>query len=160
MSKGQYEFKKGAIIPVGVSADGIMAERELIVRRFGAATLTNSRLAVQTDPASFPNILAFCPATTERAIEMAIESCIRKAYGSIVTVRVTQATAKSEPRRIEVRALHSVKKGPNRVFETLVNIAQDPELKNQLLKQLEHDAAAVYDKQMQIIAELKELSSE
>jgi len=69
---GAYQFKSGAHIPKGVSAEGIMAERDRIEHDFGKATIEHAVDAVLKDPDGYPNLRAFGPADEGAAMRQGI----------------------------------------------------------------------------------------
>lgn len=159
MTEPKYRFKNATRVPPGVTADGVMAERARIVEHYGKATVAKCVLALQEDPKNYPNILAFCPTSVEDALRLGLETGIRKAFSNIIQVKVTSAGHVDRIiSNVEVRALYSVKDPDGeRVYETINVIANDKNLRNQLLAQLNLDVDTFTTKLKNVIAELQEI---
>src|SRR5579864_4112799 len=96
-----YRFKSGAHIPKGVTVEGVLAERDMIVDRYGRATIRESAEAVLEDPETFHNLRAFAPETAEEAMRACVERGIQHAYASIVRVELLPKE-KEEQKSVEV----------------------------------------------------------
>lgn len=153
-----YQFKDAARVPSGVTADGVMQERDRVVQEYGKASVKLATTAVLSKPEDYPNLRAFGPRDAEQAFEQAIEHGVRYAFGNIIHVRVeTDSNPDSPPRQI--RVLHAVPdKEGDIVFETLQVIAKVKSQRDHLLTQLNKDVDVLAAKLKDVIAELSEIS--
>lgn len=149
-----YDFKASARLPKGVTADGVMEERERIVNSYGKASIEASTLAVMSEPETYSNLRAFGPADPEEAFREGIANGIRYAYANIVPVRVSNGT-KNQTR--EVRILFPVHdEEGDLVYEPISVIKESEVQRKELIHSLSRDAEAFAQKLRDVLAELDE----
>lgn len=151
-----YDFKKAARIPKGVTADGVMEERDRIEQEYGKATMEASTNAVLSEPERFPNLRAFGPVDPEEAFREGISRGIRHAFASIIPVRVS---ADNDPKAREVRVIFPVPdEDGDMVWQPIQVIKESEVQRKHLIGQLRRDAKLFADKMQDVLAELEEAS--
>ena len=151
-----YQFKDSARIPHGVTAEGVMAERDRIEHDYGKATIENSVTAVTAHPEKFPNLRAFGPADEREAMRRGIADGIRLAYRAVV---IRRPEPKQETETRQIRVIHSVQDADgDLVYRTIQAIRESPVERKFLIAQLRHDAAVFADKMRDTLAEIEEAS--
>lgn len=152
-----YDFKSTARIPKGVTADGVMDERERIVAEYGKASIEASTNAVMSEPEAFPNLRAFGPVDPEEAMREGIAAGIRHAYAAVIPVRVE--TEEKGPKPREVRVLFAVHDAEGDVVFEPINVIKESEAqRKELIGQLRRDAQAFANKMQDVLAELEDVS--
>lgn len=153
-----YQFKSATRVPAGVTADGVMAEKERIGREYGKATVRNATAAVLSAPDRYPNLRAFGPRNAEEAFEQSIAEGIQYAWRNVVEVRVTVLPSGEQQRR-EVRVVHQVTDSEgDRIYAPLVTIAGNDSMRRELLASLQKDVDAFSNKLKDVIAEIQEIA--
>jgi hypothetical protein len=149
-----YQFKSGAHIPKGVSAEGIMAERDRIEHDFGKATIEHAVDAVLKDPDGYPNLRAFGPADEGAAMRQGIAEGIRRAFRAVVIIR---EAPKPQAQARQIRVLHNVQDNDgDLVYRPITAIRQSPDQRKYLIGQLRRDADSFADKLRDTLAEIEE----
>ena len=151
-----YQFKKGAHVPAGVSAEQVIADKDLAIQRTGNGSTKAITDAVEENPDDFPALTKFITWDTGLAGRERHEDQIGRALASIVVVNVTPSQTEpvralvitvSDRGRREWRPVQWVLKRPDRrsdLFAELVADAQ--ELTDKLREFQELDAAIAKDK--------------
>jgi hypothetical protein len=148
------QFKSGAVVPKGVTADGVLAERDRIAQAFGHASVELATKAVMGDPEKYPNLRAFGPRNAEEALEHGISDGIRYAFRNVIRVKVT----KHEP---EMRKLQLVTTDAGvQSYERFEVVARTPPYRRQVLRRLAREAQNAANRQRDTLAELELLDSE
>lgn len=152
-----HQFKTGTHVPSGASADGVIAERDLIQERQGGATVNAAFREVEDHPGDFPNIRAFYPQSPEDAWEVAAKDAIRKAFKSVVIVRLKPVPGSDVPRQVEVRVLHAVPDaGGTREYKPLVVIKENSKDLAVLVRDLRAEAGSYARKLENVLEEVAE----
>lgn len=149
-----HQFKTGTHVPAGATADGVVAERDLIEQRQGAVTVDAAYAEIQTNPKDFPNIRAFYPASADEAWEVAAKDAIRKAFKSVVIVREKPSPGSDQPRRVEIRQVHAVPSPGGRQYKMLATIRENQKDLSALFKDLKAEADSYYSKFQNVMEEI------
>lgn len=148
-----YSFKTAARIPKGVTADGVMEERDLIEKEWGKASLSVSTTAVLSKPEQFPNLRAFAPEDAEEALRLCVQDGIRYAYSSVIPLR-PEGVKPNEVR--EVRVLFPVPdKDGDMVYEPVSVIKENREQRAHLIRTLRQDAERFAQRMQDVLAEIE-----
>ncbi len=150
-----FQFKDSARIPPGVTADGVIEERNNIRAKFGddsPETLTN---AVIDSPERYPNLRAFGPADAEAALREGIRRGVTYALRAVVVVHDEEF-----PTPAPVRALVLVSHEDGKMgYESLEVVAGSAKYRNQVMARLIREAETYYNRHRDILAELQRLTA-
>lgn len=168
----QWAWKSGARTPRNVTAEDVVREKEEMEDFLGhLATAEEAAAIVLRDPRKYAAHRAFAPATERDALRHAVEEGVRKAWSAViqVDVRITEVPNKAtgeidiEVKRVEapeVRWFHAVppRVGDTaRVYDSLPNIATDPDKEAALSEELAKQARSFAAKVASVTTELARL---
>jgi hypothetical protein len=134
-----------------------MTERDLIQERQGAVTVIAAFHEIEDHPGDFPNIRAFYPQSFEDAWEIAAKDAIRKAFKSVIIMRLKPVPGSDVPRQIEIRALHAIRQdGEDRQYKPLNIIRENQKDLAALIRDLQAEAGSYTRKVENVLAEVAE----
>jgi hypothetical protein len=125
-----YQFKEAARVPGGVTADGVLAERERIKEKHGHANPEIMAQAVTDAPEEYPMLRSFGPADAEEAFRTVMRD--RMAYAIRMIVPVTESRS-----AVPVRALILVTEDDGvQDYESFEVIAGSERMRNEIMDRL------------------------
>lgn len=154
----EIRFRDGTRVPEGVTATGILVERERFAKRYGDPETARVADIVLRQPKRYPNLRAFAPATPEEAMVLAMRRGVTYAFASVVRIELLPGAAgQDEPREVQVRCLVPVEVGESgkRSWQPIELVAQDTSLRRQALADIRRQLDALHRSWSNLLDELE-----
>lgn len=150
-----YEFRDAARIPPGVTAEGVIGERNAIRAKFGDDNPETMARAVIDNPETYPNLRAFGPEDEYSAFLDAIRRGITYAIRSIVVIHDEEFPAPPPVRALVLVTHDDGKQG----YESLEVVAGSAKYRNEVMNRLIRDSENYFRRHREMLQELQRLTS-